>query len=476
MKIDKTKQKVDITQFSKYSFEQQCGIVKLLIEDVEFRTKAIELIDINSLNADETLRMLGSVVKDLHNSNIMVDYDILRTYINSKVSNQFQREKALEIINTTMETTDLSSSSIQYLKDDLFPLLEFQEGRRFFGVLNEMMKKEKMTREDVLKAFTEYERRTAFKDCTFQVLDSSLDAVKKLLEKNTYQYVQTYSKMIDMCLGGGLRKGDVGLLIAGSGVAKTCITTGFVCGNAYNGNKVAHFVLEDKEEDILKKYIAFISNISPYEQYKRKDEVLKRIEEYKTSYTNMQNNIRPVFCCNNKNEIKLMSVEDIDNELQRMIDDGFHPDMVVVDYYDRIKKKGKDIWIEDERIINALLNIATKYNVAMWVPSQGGKSAQNKNIDLDLDNMSGGTWKTYAAQIVLGVQKKNDDSENEFTLSVLKNRYYNKYRTMKLKFNNGTCRFCNDEEEIRRLNETNETIDNMFEDYRIQIAKQSIKK
>ena len=58
-----TKDKTDLTQMSKYSLEHQACIVKLLIEDNEFRFKAMELIDINSLNAEESIRTIAGIVK-----------------------------------------------------------------------------------------------------------------------------------------------------------------------------------------------------------------------------------------------------------------------------------------------------------------------------------------------------------------------------------------------------------------------------
>lgn len=476
VKESKTKGKVDLTQMSKYSPEQQCCVVKLLIEDVEFRSKAIDLIDINSLNADPTIRQIASIVVDLHSKGVMFDYDTIKVYINSKVSSEIDRERTLAMLHQNIECIEMSPVSIQFLKNDLYPMLMVQEGRRLQGMLNDMLKSEKVSKEKLMNAFKEFDNRTTFVECTYEQPDSSIEEVKRLLQCETYEYVPTSSRLVNIALGGGLRKGDVGLLIAGSGVAKTCITTSFVASNAWMGKKVAHIVLEDKKDDILKKYLAFVTNIQPYDQYKRRDDVMSVLKEYSEQYKTMLSNIRGVYACKNNNEIKVMSVKDIDKELERMVNDGFCPDMVVVDYYDRIKKNGKDIWVEDERIINDLLNLATKYNVALWCPSQGGKSAQNRNVDMGLDNMSGGTWKTYGAQIVVAFQKKDGDDDNVFTLSILKNRYFGKYKSLKVEFNNGTCRFVNEEQAILQMNESNECIDDMFEHYKYQKAKEAYDK
>lgn len=465
------KGEVDVTQMSKYSMEQQACIVKLLIEDEEFRFKAMDLIDINALNADEYIRRIAGIVKELYSKGAVFDYDTIRMYINSKISNEITREKCTAYLSQYMENTEFSPASLNFLKNDLYPTLMIQEGRRFMGILNEMLKKEKVEKDELIKAFKDFNNRTTFTECTYERIDSSLDAAMKLLEEDKYECVPTSSKLINMALGGGLRKGDVGLLLAGSGVAKTCISTSFACWSAYHNQRVAHFVLEDKKDDILKKYIGFVTNIQPFEQHKRKDEVIQRLKDRQTEYQNMLNNIRSVFATKNNSEIKIMSTDDIDKELERMVNDGFAPDMVVVDYYDRIKKYGKEIWMEDERIINDLLVIATKYNVALWCPTQGGKAAQSRFVDLGLDNMSGGTWKTYGAQVAVAVQQKAEDDNGVFTLNVMKNRNYPRM-TLKFEFDNGTCRFVNEDERIRSMNESSDVIDYIFEDYRHKKALQ----
>lgn len=467
-KIDRT----DLTQMSKYSMEQQACVVKLLIEDVEFRQKAIDLIDINSLNADEGIRTIAGYVKELHSKGAVFDYHTLVVMINSKVSDNIRRERCLAFLNDFMKNSEMSPAAINYLKADLYPMLMVQEGRRLQGKLTDMLRNEKVSKDELMEAFKDFDKRTTFNECTYERIDSSIDTVARMLEEDKYEVVPTSSKLIDMALGGGLRKGDVGLLLAGSGVAKTCISTSFVCWNAFKNKKVAHFVLEDKKDDIIKKYIAFITNIQPYEQHKRKAEVLERLDKYYSEYEKMLSNIRGVFATKNNSEIKIMSTNDIDKELERMVNDGFVPDLVIVDYYDRIKKNGKEVWMEDERIINELLVIATKYNVALWCPTQGGKAAQSRYIDLGLDNMSGGTWKTYGAQVAIAVQQKGDDIGNTYTLTVMKNRNYPKME-LKFEFSNGTCRFVNEDETIKSMNETSDCIDRIFEDYKYRKAMET---
>lgn len=467
MKTKDTKNKRNVTELSAFSPEHQALIVKLMIEDEEFKLKAMDLIDVNALNADECIRRIASIAKELYSKGAVFTYRTIRIYIDTKISDEITKEKCLAYLDQWIENAKVTPADLNFIKERVYPIITFQEIRRMYGELKELVDKQICSKDEVERIYRTFNNNTSFTDCSYEDLDCSIEAAARLLEEDTYEYIPTSSKVINLALGGGLRKGDVGLLLAGSGVAKTCMTTSFVCWNAYHGRRVAHFVLEDKKDDILKKYMAFVTNIGVYRQPQLKDEVLKRLDKQKEQYTAMLNNIKGVFATKNNGKIKVMSTKDIDHELEVMVNNGFVPDMVVVDYYDRIRKFSKEIWLEDERIINELLEIATKYNVALWLPTQGGKAAQNPNAELDASSASGGAYKTYGAQTFISVQKRDKD----FKLSILKSRHYPGNKELTFEFDNGTCRFVNEDNKIRQMNETNECIDDMFNIYAAQQAK-----
>ena len=115
------------------------------------------------------------------------------------------------------------------------------------------------------------------------------DLFKKALEVNTKQEygwrlfedvendlrddyretIPTGTKELDDALYGGLGRGELGVIIAPSGVGKTSICTGFAASaaitktkaNNYQGYKVLHFYFEDADEAIRRKYYGNILDI-----------------------------------------------------------------------------------------------------------------------------------------------------------------------------------------------------------------------
>lgn len=456
--------KRDLASMSRYDAEQQMTIVKLFIENADFRQKVAGVLDQNSLNTNERVRGICAIAKELDSKGVEPSYETIKNCITSKEANAINMAGMLETLMYIRTNIHLSPDDIEWLKNDVYTILVWQETRKLQGKISEILKHKSATidRSWIVEACSEFEKNTSFTSLGYCDNDLSDDELKSLATDKGYETVTTSSAIIDEMLGGGLRKGDVGILLAGSGVAKTCMTTSFVCMAAGRGYKCAHIVLEDKKDDIRRKYASFVTNIPSNQLHQRKDEYDRLIDKRSKKMHQMLANIKSVFCTEQNGRIRSMSVKDIDRELNRMCRDGFQPDMVVIDYFDRIDKGKGDIWVLDQKTINELLDLATKYNVALWCPSQGNKAAQNNNVEMELSDMSGGAWKSFGAQIVLAAKRCDDCGPNMFKVKTLKNRYATPYIERTTRFNNGTCRF-DENDLISQYNEQNEAVDQMYQ-------------
>ena len=158
----------------------------------------------------------------------------------------------------------------------------------------------------------------------------------------------------------------------------------------------------------------------------------------------IEKRIRPIFAIDRNKRVHRLSVKEIDSRLTKLKNEGFVPDLVVIDYFDRIKAPSSnlDIWRKDAMVSDELNELAVNHNVALWVPSQGNKSVQDRNTKLTISNMSGGAWKGYTAQLIVSIQKYMDElSSKSSTIQILKNRHNNDFTPIQIEFDNGTCRF-----------------------------------
>jgi len=215
----------------------------------------------------------------------------------------------------------------------------------------------------------------------------------------------------------------------------TTITTSFVNHAAKSGFKVVQIVFEDKEKQIQRKHISKITGIEA--RNLSKPENLGNVKEIIKSTTEFDENL--IIKKFNTGEISPLKIK---NYIKRLINTGFKPDMVIVDYFECLvpSKAMKDQWEAEARMMRELESTASEFDIAMWVATQGNRESMNGEL-VTLAKAGGSFKKIQIAHIVLTISRTPEDITNNIaTLAVLKNRAGQTSLPIEnVYFNNGTC-------------------------------------
>lgn len=251
---------------------------------------------------------------------------------------------------------------------------------------------------------------------------------------------------IDETLEGGLGKGELGVIIAPSGIGKSSMTTAMASHAALNGFKVLQIVFEDRIKQIQRKHIGRLTNIEAKDLSKKDniDYVREEIKKYQDDGT-LQENLRIVkFPSGEK------TARDIKRFIIKLTNSGFKPDLVIIDYFECLAhESSKDTTNEFEkegktmRFFEAMVG---ELDIAMWIPSQGTKDSINLEL-ITMDKIGGSVKKAQIAHIILSIARTVDDiANNKATIAILKNRSGKSGKVFNnVGFNNGTCRITTDE-------------------------------
>lgn len=448
------------------------------MENSEFAMSTIEVMDQNHFTGSAELRKIAGILKDkILKLNRTISYEELELYIKSTIDDAITVENCLEVMRLKMMQCRFGQAELDAVKDEYHNFLVAMETIKLTNEISEL-NKDGASKDDVLNLFNEYDRKTTFAEVVGTPVDTSLDYLLSLADDDNCVVVPTGCKPLDERLGGGMRKGDFGILVAGTGIGKTCVTSGFAAYAAWKGYKVAHIILEDKPQDIDSKYAGYILNL-PVSSFRGKTATPEGKKNYKekmtsihTEYTSkIGKNLMTIRAIDQNKKIHRLSVRDIDVRLTKLENEGFKPDLVIIDYFDRIRcsVSNVEIWRKDQIISDELNELAVNHDVAMWVPSQGNKSTQDRSTKINISNMSGGSWKGFTSQIVVAMQKNVEDlSTKVATVQLLKNRYNNDFTPIAIEFDNGTCRFgqvINDDEPIYGdSDEANKTADKVYDE------------
>ena len=149
------------------------------------------------------------------------------------------------------------------------------------------------------------------------------------------------------------------------------------------------------------------------------------------------------------------SASDIEIFLKRLINSGFKPDLVSIDYFECLapEKGGYQTdseWTREGNTMRKLENIAQEYDIALWVPTQGTKDSMNSPEVVRMDQASGSAKKVHVAQLIISIARAIGDIDKcRAVVSILKNRSGKSGKIFNnVRFDNGTCTIsCEDVEE-----------------------------
>lgn len=277
------------------------------------------------------------------------------------------------------------------------------------------------------------------------------------LVNNKVEVVPTNSTFINDMLGGGIRKKEICIFGMSSGTGKSCISSGMAVWVANLGYKVLHVTLEDLDTSIKAKYASMILGKSAAEiEVNAKDYVdLFTTERFRNFERKCQENLQTIYASKN-NSTDFMTAEydplKIDKELTKLKYTGFVPDLLIIDYYDRLvyrttnKLKDGDEAYTATKLMSQLDWLAKKWNVALFIPSQLTKEGDTKHIkDCTSLDISGGKKKKDFCQSMFIMKNDNTGDFNDKLVKVLKSRhkYADASDIYSLQFNNNTCLFNN---------------------------------
>lgn len=223
------------------------------------------------------------------------------------------------------------------------------------------------------------------------------------IENQDRKILPTKLELIDKY---GISKGEIGLLMAATGVGKSVFLTYIANNFMLGGYKTLHLVFEGNIDNYIINHRRKLNN--PTEEQLRRG--------------NTTANLKIIKMSSNQTTTK-----DIEELIKDQINQDFVPDVVVIDYVDCLVSttQVKEHWQGDIGIINELEHLSQKYNLAIWSAVQSNRSGINK--DLDLSNAAGSISKLQKASMVIALTRTPEQEErNTADLKILKNRFGNK--------------------------------------------------
>lgn len=434
----------------------QYKLAKYFVENPRYFEGILSIVDPNAFT-DSLLRTFVGTIKDYYLKNGLVpSYDVLGILLKEKSKTQIELEEWDALITKLKTETgwdgfnDVSELALKFFKQ--------QNLIRVANKIIEIAKNGDVDRYDECqKIFNDAMLIDQADDFGYNIYDLE----EKALSKDYTVSIPTGIDKLDEVLGGGLDKGKLGLIIAAAGFGKTTFTTAvdafastYRCeANNNEGFKVLQIYFEDEDVDIARKHYSKITSTEARMLKRLNDDeregIAEILERHPDKETIKQNLRLKRFRTGE------VSASDIGMFIKRLINAGFKPDLVSIDYFECIapEKGGYQTdteWTREGVTMRKLENLAHELDIAIWVPTQGTKDSMNSPEGVRMDQASGSAKKVHVAQLIISIARGiGDIDRNRAVVSILKNRSGKAGKIFNnVHFDNGTCTIsCSDTEE-----------------------------
>ena len=221
---------------------------------------------------------------------------------------------------------------------------------------------------------------------------------------------------IDRLLKGGLAKGEIGVILAPTGVGKTTILTK-IANTAFNhGYNVLQVFFEDNPKIIQRKHFTLWTGIEPDNLVLHKDKVMEKINEIKETMPN-----RLIL---RKLPSDTMTMLQIKNQVRKLIADGVKIDLIMLDYIDCVlpENPNKDEWKSEGSVMRHFEAMCHELSLVGWTATQGNRSSISSEV-VTTDQMGGSIKKAQVGHVIISIAKTLQQKEmNLATIAITKSR------------------------------------------------------
>lgn len=389
----------------KYGQSYQSKVVASLIADCKFLEQVSEITKPAYFESDANKWLVSTIIDyfdEYRNCPTMEVFKIKVGTIDSPVLKQ----TVVEQLRTIYQ--QVGSDDLPYVKKEY---LQFAK--------NQKIKEALLKSVDYLKA-GEYERIIDTMTAASKVgieNDLGLDYIdnfESIIEDVKRSSVTTGWDVIDELMDGGLGPGELGVVMAPSGIGKTWFLSKIACSALQRGLNVIHYSLELSEAYVGQRYTTILTGIQTSEHKERREEIIRKIKAVPGRV--LIKYYPPQFA----------SSKTLSAHIDKVKASGFNPNLIIIDYADLLKSsdRGRDgLYAELGGIYEELRGLSGQEGIPIWTATQTNRSAIEHEI-IQADSVGDSYKKVQTADFIMSVSRKTKDKlSSTGRVHIVKNRF-----------------------------------------------------
>jgi len=387
----------------------QLKILNLIITDKLFAQSIVDSIQPKYFD-NQYFKLIMQMMKEYHEKyQSLPSFEGIEQLTQLEISSEMAKKCVIDMLK---EIKDSSFEDHLFIKEKTIKFCKQQELKKAIRKVESILEKGEFESYDrceeyIRKAITIGDGNNG----NFEVFHN----LEEVLKDDYRHPIPTGIDGIDNLLNGGLAKGELGVILAPTGVGKTTILTRFA-NTAFNmGYNVLQIFFEDNPKIIQRKHFTCWTGISPQELSRNKEKVLHKADEMK------------------KNGGKLIlkklasdefTIPQIKNQVRKIISEGINLDIIVLDYIDCVipDRSFNDEWKGEGSVMRKYEAMCNELNLVGWTAAQGNRSSISSEV-VTTDQMGGSIKKAQVGHVIISVAKTLQQKELGLaTIAITKSR------------------------------------------------------
>jgi replicative DNA helicase len=388
----------------------QIQLLNQIILDKEFSHSIIDVIETGYFE-NKYFKIIIQMIREYYKKyDHTPSFDTLEQVAKSELQQEIASKIVLDMIN---KIKDAPIDGGDFVQEKALKFCKQEEVIKVMGKAQKIIDGGEFESYDTIEQMFREALQVGEKNTNMASVFSNIDQV---LDDDYRHPIPMGIPGIDRLLKGGLAKGEIGVILAPTGVGKSTLLTK-IANHAFNlGNNVIQIFFEDNPKIIQRKHYTLWTKIHPDELSEKRDEVIQRVKEIEDSMPNkliMQ-----------KLPSDTVTMLQIKNQIRKIIADGTKIDMVLLDYIDCVvpDKNLGDEWKSEGSVMRGFESMCHELDLVGWTATQGNRSSISSEV-VTTDQMGGSIKKAQVGHVIISVAKTLQQKELKLaTIAITKSR------------------------------------------------------
>jgi replicative DNA helicase len=390
---------------SKYGQSFQTKVISTLLTDVKLVDSLHDIVHKKFFDSEPNKWIIETILGYYSDYRRTPTMDVFKVEI-EKIDNPAIKKS---IIGQLKEVyTNVDNADMEYIK------------REFTNFcINQNIKQAIIQSVDLLKTGN-YDRIKELVDKSLKVgMDSDIghDYILDMADRYSdilRNIVSTDWDVINELMQGGLGEGELGVVVAPSGVGKTWVLCALGAAAVKAGKTVVHYSMELSESYVGMRYDTIFTGIPSAELKEKEEEVRSKIKKLPGKLLIRYFPPRGV------------SPKKLETHIEKMISIGQRPDLIIVDYADLLlshSSKNDSTYSEQGGVYIELRGMSGELKIPIWTASQTNRSGIDSEV-IEADKIADSYAKVMNADFIMSVSRKSKDKlTNTARVHIMKNRF-----------------------------------------------------